>query len=152
MNQKPVIDYKNFIEHEILISAPIHDVWNALINFSAWESWNPFIIKSEGHPIVGTKLKNTMRFNDEKVIFKPIVIKVESQRELVWKGKFLVSGIFDGTHGFKLESLGDGKVKFTNYEHFGGILASIFLKKKGKEITDRFKSMNEALKQKIENK
>ena len=42
--------------------------------------------------------------------FRPSLLVVSPLRELRWKGKLLVPGLFDGEHSFTLESGPDGSV------------------------------------------
>lgn len=39
------------------IDAPPDRVWQVLTNFADYPNWNPFIIKVQGEPIAGTKIK-----------------------------------------------------------------------------------------------
>ncbi len=82
--------------------------------------------------------------------FKPTVLKVEPERELRWLGRLLVPGIFDGGHSFRVEPAGEGRVRFTQAERFGGVLVPVFGKKMLEQTRRGFEAMNEALKQRVE--
>ena len=140
------------LETSITIDASAEEVWSAFSDFNNWESWNPFIIESLGHAVEGTRLKNTMLNGDKTMVFKPKIIKVEENKELIWKGHLIIPGLFDGRHGFRIEVVNDQKVRFINYEDFSGILSGIILKKIGKETEINFDKMNQALKKEVESK
>ena len=106
------------IEKSIIINASAEKVWKVLTDFENWKNWNSFIINSEGKAEVGTNLKNTFDNNGKLMTFKPKVLKADTNKELVWRGRLLMPGIFDGTHGFKIEEIAPNQVKFTNYESF----------------------------------
>ncbi len=77
--------------------------------------------------------------------FKPVVLAAEPGRELRWLGRFLLPGLLDGEHSFRLEPLADGRMRFVQAESFSGILVG----RLGKtlEKTGRgFEQMNSALK------
>lgn len=77
--------------------------------------------------------------------FKPTLLKFNENKELRWKGKVGINGIFDGEHYFQLEKISDSQTKFIHSELFSGILVPFM-----KGILDKselgFIQMNEALK------
>jgi hypothetical protein len=48
--------------------------------------------------------------------FKPTVLAVEPERELRWIGRFLVRGLFDGEHSFRIEPLDHNRSRFIQSE------------------------------------
>ena len=138
------------LERSILINASADKVWSVLTDFGRWKDWNSFIIKSEGKATVGTKLKNTFDNNGKEMVFKPKVLRVEPNKELVWRGRLLMPGIFDGTHGFRIEEVGPNQVRFVNYESFKGIFSGMILKKIYDDTAQGFERMNSELKTQVE--
>lgn len=138
------------LEKEIIINASAEKVWEILTDFGNWENWNSFIVKSEGKAEVGTTLTNTFMNDGKEMTFKPKVLKAESNKELVWKGKLLMPGIFDGTHGFRIEELGPNQVRFVNYESFKGLLSGMIMKKIHADTEVGFEKMNQELKTQAE--
>jgi hypothetical protein len=47
---------------------------------------------------------------------------VEPERELRWKGRLLLPGLFDGEHAFVLTPLPGGRTRLDHSERFGGLL------------------------------
>lgn len=138
------------LEKAIIINASAEKVWSVLTDFENWKHWNTFIIKSEGQAVVGTKLKNTFNNDGKEMVFKPKVLKVDPGKELVWKGRLILPGIFDGTHGFRIEVLGPNQVRFINYESFTGIFSGMIMKKIHASTEAGFEEMNQALKAEVE--
>lgn len=138
------------LEKSIIINASAEKVWQVLTDFENWENWNSFIIKSEGKAEEGTKLKNTFDNDGKEMIFKPKVLKAEPNKELIWMGRLFVPGIFDGTHGFRIEELGPNQVKFTNYESFKGLFSRMIMKKIHASTAAGFEQMNQELKAQAE--
>jgi hypothetical protein len=80
---------------------------------------------------------------------RPTILSVVPQQELKWLGHLLVPGVFDGEHHFLLSDLGDGATRFTQEEHFRGVLVPLT----GNLLTKTkagFEQMNQALKERTE--
>ncbi|MBE0691059.1 MAG: SRPBCC domain-containing protein [Anaerolineae bacterium] len=139
------------LETQIEIAAPVERVWSLLIDFASHSRWNPFIRYIEGTLEVGQPLKvfiqppgsNGMRF-------RPTVLAVEPNRELRWKGKLILPGLFDGEHSFRLESKPGGTLLFRQGEKFSGILVPLFRRSLDGATKQGFVAMNEALKREAE--
>ena len=137
------------IETAIDIAASPAAVWSVLAGFAAYPEWNPFIRKLEGEPRAGTRLSVTAQPpGHREMTFKPTVLVADANRELRWRGRALIPGIFDGEHAMRLEAVPGGTL-FHHEEKFGGILVPLF----GSvlEATVRgFEQMNAALKSRAE--
>src|SRR5436190_18604361 len=108
---------------EIEILAPPASVWSVLANFSAYGDWNPFIPRITGELAVGAKLEVLLSPpGGSEMTFRPRLLVVDADRELRWRGKLLIPGLFDGEHFFKLMELEPGRTRFTHGEDFTGIL------------------------------
>ncbi len=133
------------------INASAEKVWSALTDLEQWSEWNPFIILSEGKVEVGQTLKNTMKTSKGTMTFKPRVLQVEKDHLFEWRGHLFIPGLFDGTHSFKIETLGENKVRLIQHEYFKGMLSGVILKDIGEQTSRNFDAMNQALKQRAEN-
>ena len=82
--------------------------------------------------------------------FRPVIVALEAERELRWKGKLLIPGLFDGEHWFRLVAHGRTRTTFEHGEQFSGLLVPRF--RPALEDTTRrgFVAMNEALKREAE--
>ena len=141
---------KKSLERSIVINASAEKVWEVLTDFKNWEEWNSFIIRSEGKAEIGSTLINTFDNNGKEMTFKPKVLKAEINKELIWKGKLFMPGIFDGRHGFRIEEIGPNQVRFVNYENFSGLLSGMIMKKIYDETAANFEKMNADLKARVE--
>jgi len=81
--------------------------------------------------------------------FKPTVLGVEPERELRWRGRLLLPGIFDGEHILHVEPLDEARSRFTQAERFSGILVGLFQGTLEKTELG-FEQMNAALKARAE--
>jgi hypothetical protein len=137
------------IDTSIEIAAPPSRVWEVLMDFQSYPHWNPFITSISGAARVGEKLSVRIQPPGKSGMkFKPTVLVADSQRELRWKGKVLVNGLFDGEHHFRLEPMGDG-TKFYQGEQFTGLLVPL-LTGTFQATEQGFKAMNERLKRRAE--
>ena len=132
------------------IDAPPSVVWAVLTNTGSYSDWNPFIRRVSGDLQEGAKLDVRIEPPRGRAMsFKPAVLTVENESELRWLGRFLLPGLFDGEHIFRLEALGDGGTRFTQAERFSGILVRAFTSTLDKTELG-FEQMNTALKAQAE--
>lgn len=131
------------IKTEIQIKTNPEQVWMILTDFEKYPTWNPFIKSAEGSFIVGEKVK----INAGGMKFTPKVLVFNKNTELRWKGKFLIRGLFDGEHIFRIIENNDGSVTFRQEEKFSGILVGLFAKKLDTETKSGFEEMNAKLKE-----
>jgi len=137
------------IETQIMIDAPAGAVWDCLLDFESFPSWNPFIVQASGRRDVGQKLDILLESKPGSSMgFKPIVLVKDSGREFRWRGTVLFKGLFDGEHYFKLEAI-DGATRLIHGEQFSGLLVPLM----GgllKDTEANFEKMNRALKARLE--
>lgn len=138
------------LEATIDIGATPERVWAVLTDFGSYPDWNPFIKRIAGTPEVGAKLEVRIHPPGGRAMtFRPTVRAAEPTRELRWLGRLLVPGVLDGEHGFRLEPLAEGGVRFVQSERFSGALVPLF----GRTLRQTeagFAQMNAALKQRAE--
>jgi hypothetical protein len=78
------------------------------------------------------------------------VLGLQPNRELRWKGKLFLPGLFDGEHYFKLEARPGGGTTFHQGETFGGLLVPLFRRSLDGATKQGFVAMNEAVKREAE--
>jgi len=136
---------------EIEIDASAQRVWAVLIDFADHPNWNPFVREISGLPHVGEKLKVAIQPPGGKgMTFNPTVLVVTPEQELRWLGRFIIPGLFDGEHYFRVVPLGPGKVRFIHGERFSGLLVMLAKSSLVSGVKAGFEAMNTALKAKAE--
>lgn len=139
------------IKTKIVIHAEVSKVWQVLTNFAAYPSWNPFIRSLEGSVSEGTKITAKIAPpGSSSMTFKPKVLVFQKNTEFRWKGKLLITGLFDGEHYFILHDLKDGTTLLEHGEKFSGILVPIFKMQLESKTLKGFEQMNVALKDLVE--
>lgn len=136
---------------EIEIQASDTRVWQLLTDFANFPKWNPFIRQAKGEVKVGAQLViHVQPSGANGMTFKPVVLKVEPNRELRWLGHLLMPGLFDGEHTFTIETLEANRVRFTQREVFTGLLVPLFARSLNSDTQRGFEEMNQALKSRAE--
>ena len=94
------------LRREIDIDAPPAAVWTVLTDTRSYSEWNPFMPHLAGELREGAKLEVRIEPPGGRAMtFKPTVLAVEPDRELRWRGRLLLPGIFDGEHILHVEPL-----------------------------------------------
>jgi len=110
------------MRHQVTIRATPERVWEVLTDVKAYPEWNPFFVKVDGELAVGNSPEVTMQpVGKDAQSFSPKVLKIEPGRCLVWRGRLLMPGLFDGKHSFLIERIDEHSVRFTQHEDFSGI-------------------------------
>ena len=139
------------IQTEIIINAPLEIVWNTLMQFEHYPNWNPFIHQIIGDVKVGNKIKVTLQDPQKnKMSFHAVVLNKQENQEFKWRGKLLITGLFDGEHYFQLSTIGENRTRLIHSEEFQGILVRAFLKTLETKTKTNFERMNQALKHEAE--
>jgi hypothetical protein len=139
------------LKTSIEINAKPEKVWQVLLDFDNYPQWNPFIKHIQGNPQVGKKIEAKIHPPGQReMTFKPILLVVDTNKELRWLGHLFFPGIFDGEHLFKIEPLEKSKVLFRQEEKFSGILVPVFWKSLHQHTRIGFVEMNQALKERVE--
>lgn len=140
------------LDTSIEINASAERVWSLLMDFPAYPRWNPFVRSIEGTPSAGESLKVLIQPpGSSGMRFQPEVLACEPGRELRWKGKVWIGGLFDAEHYFKLEPQASERVLFEQGEVFSGLLVPLFRRSLDGATRQGFVLMNEALKREAEN-
>ncbi len=135
---------------EIDIAASPETVWGVLTDASSFETWNPFIHRMEGELRVGSTLDIEVGTEGKsRMTFKPRLLRVDPGKELRWRGKLMMPGIFDGEHIFELEAI-DGGTRLVHREEFRGILVPFLRGMLERDTLPGFQAMNRALKERVE--
>lgn len=136
---------------EIDIHASPARVWQVLTDFSAHPEWNPFVRRISGMPKTGERLTVFIQPAGGKGMrFRPRVLVADPERELRWLGRFLLPGIFDGEHYFRIHATAPGKVRFEHGEKFSGMLVGLAKSQLESGTRAGFDAMNRALKARAE--
>lgn len=138
------------LKTEILINAPIQEVWKTLMDFESYPNWNPFIQKIQGNAKEHNTIVLTIApVGGSAMTIKPKVLKYEESKEFRWLGHMFIPGLFDGEHYFQLEKTAKG-TKLIHGENFSGIFRALILKMVGEGTQKGFVAMNNALKERVE--
>jgi hypothetical protein len=114
------------ISTTVEIDAPPARVWSVLVDLPTYRDWNPFVVEASGNVAVGETLTLRMALPGRSPLtIEPVLVAVDPERELRWKGKLGIPGLFDGEHAFELKALENGRTRLDHWERFGGLLLPI---------------------------
>jgi hypothetical protein len=134
---------------EVEIKAPPAKVWAVLSDFAHYPEWNPFITSIKGPLAAGGQLEIRMRPPQGRATtLRPEITRIYGQRELRWKSRFLVPGLFDREHVIEIHDYGSS-VLLVQSEMFTGVL-TVFLRKRYERVREGLEQMNAALKRQAE--
>jgi hypothetical protein len=104
------------------INAPAADVWAVVADVEHYHCWNPFFVRAAGALEPGSTLELTMQpVGKSAQSFAPAVLEVAKGRRVVWRGRLVMPGLFDGRHTLVVEPLGAKRSRFTQDESFSGL-------------------------------
>jgi hypothetical protein len=134
----------------IHIAAPPEAVWAVLSDLSSYPSWNPFIREASGTLAAGERLDVEIQpVHGRAMRFRPTVLAAEANRELRWRGRLVVPGLFDGEHRFAVEPTAGGS-RLVQEERFTGVLVPFLARGLRRGTLPGFERMNEAVKERVE--
>lgn len=138
------------IRTEISIHAPAQIVWNILMDFDRYQTWNPFM-QISGVAKQGNILKTAITLDGQKPqAFRPKILELVPEQSFRWLGHLFVKGLFDGEHFFILEPVAENETRFIHGERFSGLLSGVILNLIKEKTIAGFEKMNAALKQEAE--
>jgi len=140
------------LETEIEIAASPEKIWAILTDFPAMPTWNPFIRAIRGRPVEGERLEVLLApAGQSPMRFRPVLLVVVPARELRWRGRLGVPGLFDGEHVLRLDAISPDHTRFSHSETFSGLLVPLIMRGAMRAATRAgFIAMNAALKVKAE--
>ncbi|WPU65032.1 SRPBCC domain-containing protein [Peredibacter starrii] len=143
---------KNQIETSVIIDRNITQVWEVFSDIENYLEWSTFIESIEGVLSEGEKITVFIQPpNEDGMEFRPTILKYDEKSELRWKGKLFFTGLFDGEHYFKFESISEDRTRLIHGEKFTGILVPLVLPQIKENTLKGFNEFNAALKNKVEN-
>ena len=136
---------------EIEIAASAQRVWQVLTDFPAYPQWNSVVSEIRGEMKVGGRLVVRVPVpGGLRIRLRVRVLRVEAERELRWRGRFVFASLFAGEHALTIKPLSDRRVRFVQSEVYTGLLARAFFLIMGATNRRIFERMNEALKARAE--
>ena len=139
------------IRSAIEIRAPLDVVWSVLTDFDAYPAWNPHVRRVVGRPRVGGRIGiHTRPPGGRTVVMRPVILAWAPPHELRWRATFVSRALFAGEHGYRLEQLAPGRVRFVQDETLSGWLVPLYARARLAATRLGFAQMNEALRTRAE--
>jgi hypothetical protein len=139
------------IRSAIEIRAPVDVVWSVLTDFASYPDWNPLVRRLNGRPRVGKRVTILSQPPGARAIaFAPVVLAYDPPNELRWRSTLISRHLFSGEHGFVLEAIDDGRVRFVQDEVLTGILVPLYSRLRLPKTRVGFEEMNQRLRDRAE--
>lgn len=107
------------VKAELLIDAPVEDIWSVLMDGASYSEWNPILVAVEGDFAEGAVMNVSMKTSDGGVTpVTPVVKKLQTHEELNQFGG--MRGVLTYDHHWYLEPAGTG-TRVTQFEEYRGI-------------------------------
>ena len=132
------------------ISAPVEDVWRALVAFDQYERWHP-VLSLDAKPeqvVVGADIPGRRSSGDAGQLDVTLrIVDVQAPHRLVWEGGSLDAIL--GRHSFVLTLQPDGTTELTDSEEFFGVAAAELIPALG-QFTQEYSRYGAALRARVE--
>jgi hypothetical protein len=136
--------------NEIEIQATPEQVWKVLTDLNEYADWNPLLYRAKGQVRAGAKVELSARTASNDMNFNCSVTRVEPKREFAWKFHVILPFLFRGEHIFRIEPVGERRVRFIDREIFKGLLVPLQAKDLETNAKDGMVAMGEALKARVD--
>ncbi|GLZ32798.1 hypothetical protein Lesp02_49860 [Lentzea sp. NBRC 105346] len=130
---------ENEVRTELVIPAPINDVWEVLVDFSAYSTWNPVM---EYMLVDGTRTK--VRAGKGTPFARDFEGEITSKEPYVLRSQGGDPEQFFGRHRWELHEH-PGGTRLVNAEEFSGPMAEAVLAQTRDVLVREFDAFNEAL-------
>ena len=139
------------VQTHIDIEAPASLVWAILADFGRYQRWNPLIRGVLGHLRTGAQIEVKLRSpRGEELSVRAMVVHVREERELRWRERWTLPGLFSSERRFRVEPLPRGGVRFHHGEQVEGIMVPLLTRRRRLRVQLGFDAMNTALKRRAE--
>jgi hypothetical protein len=139
------------IRSAIEIRAPVEVVWEVLTDFPSYPDWNPLVRRLNGKPRVGGRVTILSQPPGGRALaFAPVVLAWAPPHELRWRSTLVSRRLFSGEHGFRLEALDGGRVRFVQDETLTGVLVPLYSRIRLPQTRLGFEEMNQRLRDRAE--
>jgi hypothetical protein len=107
------------------IAADKATVWATLIDFGAYETWNPFIVKATRATDVEGKITMHVLVGDEEQTKESTITIFHPERKLRWQSRLLLPGLLDEEVEVILDPIAEGRVRARLQYRTEGLLAPL---------------------------
>jgi hypothetical protein len=134
-------------ETSTIIEARPERVWEILADTASWPDWDSGVVRVDGDPGEGNKLKITSELNPKRA-YPVRVVALDRPRRMAWKGGAPL-GLFTGIRTYTLTPEGEGRTRFDMREDFTGPLLPLIWRTMP-DMNDSFRQFAGGLKARAE--
>ncbi|MBC8241496.1 MAG: SRPBCC domain-containing protein [Alphaproteobacteria bacterium] len=139
------------VSTEIVIAAPLAQVWRVLGDTARYPEWNPLIREVSGELRTGGQIWVSIALpGTEPSRYQAKLLGVIAEHEIRWEHDLIIPGLFSGKHKLIITAIADGRTKLRHGEEFTGLLVGSLTAGHLARTRDGFMIMNKALKLRVE--
>lgn len=136
--------------NEVEIKSTAEHAWHVLTDLEKYAEWNPLLYRGAGKVELGEKIVVYAKTASKDMKFNCEVVQVVPNQEFAWVFHVIHPFLFRGKHIFRIEPIGDGKIKFIDREQFEGLLLPMQAKDLQTNGLAAMDAMGLALKKRLE--
>lgn len=140
------------VGHRIEIDAPPELVWDFIVDFEGWDSWNPLYIATSGWADPGQMLRFTVSLDGLKPQKGKARVKTVRANELFEYGISSFGGLLKVHRFIEVEEVSPTRCAVVNGEIMGGPLGALLSRSLGDKVGKGLQGMNKALRKVAERK
>lgn len=133
------------VHTSILLPHPPEEVWRILSDFASYPHWNPLVLRTEGEPGPGARIRITISRPDKPGTVGSMNVRIvdwEAPRALAWRGT--IWPFFQGRHWFRLTAEAGG-TRLDHGEDMGGLYPLLLGERRIARFAPHYQAVNDAL-------
>jgi hypothetical protein len=130
-----------------VVDAPRETVWDIVMDFESYPSWNPYMRSVSGRPGVGETLEIHLDTPDGEDDVSAEVYVYRPPRKLRWQSRMLLPGVRDLEYEIIVAPLGPDRAQVQQRARYEGLLAPFV---DGAAAQRGLEAMSDALKHRAE--
>ena len=132
------------------VGAPAKIVWAVVDDLDNWQRWNP-VMRGEGSFELGARPQITIASpGADPLEMQPLIVHREEGKEVRWRRKLFIPGLFDAEFGMRVVSEDVGRCRFEQFGIFSGLFSNAIIARKSKAFEMAFQAMGRSLKREAE--
>ncbi len=141
------------VRADVFVNAPVEQVWRVVTDLHSYPQWNPYMRQVIGTLAPGEKLQIVLQpVGSRATIIHPTVVSVIPNRQLSWRERLVLPGIFDGKYTMTLEPLSPTQTRVYQNETYSGLIVLPSQRWLETSVQTGMIQMNTALKYFVEGK
>jgi len=133
------------LQHVSEIAGTPEQVWAALTDLAEWKTWNPTLSQPRGDLVENTVVRMKLKMGRLSLPMRQKIVEVSPPSVLRWQSRFGPIWMFSVMRTFRIEPVGDGRIRLEQSEEGTGFLARLVFVFSGPPTVRGYEALAEAL-------